>query len=331
MAHSYHGAEGIPDTQRGLWVTKVTFFVLVATAAAEGVIAWLSGSTALLADTVHAVSHAFTTLPLWIAFHLARRRPTSSYPYGYHRAEDLAGIVILVFIAISAALVGFESVRRLMDAEKPDHLPLALAAGVVGFLVNEGIAQYRVKVGKDIGSAALVADGHHARFDGLGSLAVVIGLVAVLIGYPVADPAVGLFITVLLVFLLVREAAPPVLSRVMDRIDPDILHHLSETAAAVPGVRITHRTRARWTGHRLTAELSISVDAGMTVYEGHRIAEQVQHALLHQVPKLQWCNIHVEPFQGGETATHQIISHHLVEEPGHEELHEGHDQHEPHQ
>ena len=185
MEHGDHEANlELLDTDRGLWVIKVTFFTLVATAAMQGVITVISGSTALFADTIHGLGNAFTTLPLWVAFALGRKKPTKQFPYGYQRAEDVAGILILLFIAATSALVGYESFVKLLDPEEPTNLPWAMGAGVVGFLVNEGIAQYRVKVGKEIGSAALVADGHHARVDGLGSLAVVVGLLAVILGSP---------------------------------------------------------------------------------------------------------------------------------------------------
>ena len=302
------------DTQRGLWVVKVTFFALLLIALVEGVITVLSGSAALLADTIHGLSNAFTTLPLWIALSLGRKKPNRQYPYGYHRAEDLAGIVIVLFIAISAAVVGFESVRRLMGGQEPENLPWAMGAGVVGFLANEAIAQYRLKVGKQIGSAALTADGHHARVDGLGSLAVVLGLIAVAMGFPVADPAVGLAITGLIVYLLVVEAGPMVLSRAMDRIDPSIVVQLQEIATDVPGVLDAYHVRARWVGHSLLAELSIAVNPDWTVTHGHQIAEQVQHRLTDCMPKLRWCTIHIDPFESGGAPAHENIHHHSPED-----------------
>ena len=317
--HSHARDPGVLDTERGLWAEKVTFFVLLLTAFVEGGITLLSGSVALFADTLHGLTNAFTTLPLWIAFALARRKPTSQFPYGFHRAEDLAGIFIVLFIAGSASLVGYESVRKLLDAGEPTHLPWAMAAGGVGFLVNEAIAQYRIRVGNDIGSAALVADGHHARVDGLASLAVVLGLLAVHLGFPKGDPIVGLVITGLLVYLLVREAGPVVVFRVMDRIDPSITEQLRVSAVGVPGVRDARDALARWVGHGIRAELSISVDKDITVAQGHLIAEQVLHELMHSIPKLQWANIHVEPFEEGQSQAHETVSHHLPEDETEEE------------
>ena len=299
------------DTERGIWVTKVTFFALLLAAIVEGGISVLSGSAALLADTVHGLSNAFTTLPLWIAFSLSRKKATPQFTYGYHRAEDLAGVIIVIFIAVSAGLVGYESVDKLLEGQEPRHVPWAMGAGAVGFLINEVIAQHRIRVGKDIGSASLIADGHHARVDGLGSLAVVLGLTAVLLGFPIADPAVGLVITVFLIFLLVREAGPVVLSRVMDRIDPSIVSDIQDIASGVSGVLSVQDIRARWVGHGLLTELSVGVDADLTVGQGHGIAEEVQHSLMHSMQKLQWCTIHIEPFEAGRAPTHEIIAHHF--------------------
>ena len=316
MAHSHHGpTPELLDTQLGLRVIKVTFFALLATSVVEAVIAFFSHSAGLLADTVHSLSNTFTTLPLWIAFALSRRRATQQYPYGFYRAEDLAGMLILMFIAASAVLVGYQSIDKLLSDDEPRFLALAMAAGAVGFLVNEAVAQYRIKVGKRIESAAIVADGQHARVDGLGSLAVVIGLAVVALGYPKADPIAGLVITVLILYLLVREAAPGILSRVLDRIDPHILNQIREVAQGVPRVERVSDVRARWMGHSLLAELSVGVEAGLSVAEGHAVAEEVEHQLLHHISKLQRCQVHVEPSEDGSRAPHDLTDHHFGNEP----------------
>ena len=307
------------DSRLGLRVVKITFVALLLTSIVEGVITLISGSTALFADTVHSIFNTLTTLPLWLAFYLARKQPTRHFTYGFHRAEDLAGLSIIVFMTIAAGVVGYESIRKIIDQQEPTHLAYALAAGVVGVVVNELIAQYRIKVGKAIGSAALVADGHHARFDGLGSLAVVLGLIVVMAGFPLADPIIGLVITALLVYLLVQEAGPAVLARAMDRIDPEILAQLTRTASAVDGVHGVYEIRVRWIGHRLLAQLSIGVDSHLTVGKGHDIAVEVQHELMHAVPKLQLCTIHVEPFESGEAAGHLSIAHHFEDESPHDD------------
>ncbi|MFQ5934292.1 MAG: cation diffusion facilitator family transporter [Dehalococcoidia bacterium] len=313
--HSPQVDPAIVKTQRGIWAIKVSFLGLMATALLQAVVVGLSGSAALLADTVHNLADATTAIPLWIGFSLSRRRESRRFPYGYHRAEDLAGIAILLAIAGSAAFAGYESVRKLVDDEVPRYLPLAIAAGGVGFLGNELVAQFRIRIGKRIGSASLVADGHHARADGLTSLAVMAGLTGVALGFPAADPIVGLVITAVIAFILFRDAGPLVLSRIMDRVDAGTVGEIEQIAKGIEGVRHVRNVRARWTGHFLLAELSVAVDSQLTVAQGHQIAEEVQHQLLHEIPMLYRCMVHVDPVEIVE-AGHEITDHHFPGQRG---------------
>ena len=170
------------------------------------VVVALSGSVALLADTIHNFGDAATALPLWVAFPLARRRPTERFTYGFGRFEDLAGLAIVLIMALSALLAGYETVTRLIHPQPVAYLGTVAVASIVGFLGNEAVALFRIKVGQDIGSAALIADGYHARVDGWTSLAVLVGALGVWLGYPLADPVVGLLITVAILWLVWQSA-----------------------------------------------------------------------------------------------------------------------------
>ncbi|MBM3925266.1 MAG: cation transporter [SAR202 cluster bacterium] len=313
MAHQHtHQDAFLADTVQGLRASRLTFFALLAAAVGEAVVVYFTDSAGLLADTLHGGSNAATTVPLWIAFALGKRRANQRYPYGYSRMEDLAGLIILGFIAISAVVVGYQSVDKLINREEPHNLALGMAAGAATFIVAELVAQYRVRVGKQIGSAALVADGHHARADGLGSLAVVFGLIAAAIGFPIGDALVGLGITLLIVYILIREAGPAVISRAVDRMDPSLLQQVNEAALAIPGVRRVYDVRARWLGHSLIAELSVGVNPNISVSEGHRLSQEVEHKLLHDISKLQRCLVHIEPFPDDGALVHDITGHHFV-------------------
>src|SRR5262249_26321010 len=156
----------ILTTQRGLWALKWSVVGLGATALLQGVIVGLSGSVALLADPIHNVGDAATALPLWIAFVLARRPPSPRFTYGLGRAEDLAGVLIVALIVCSAIVAGYQSLSRLLNPQPIAYLGAVAVAALMGFLGNEAVAQLRLKVGKEIGSAALIADGYHARADG---------------------------------------------------------------------------------------------------------------------------------------------------------------------
>lgn len=298
----------------GIRAVKVGLVVLAATALAQAVLVALTGSVALLADTVHNLSDALTAVPLWIAFVLGRRRPTRAYTYGYGRAEDLAGICIVAMIALSAVVAGHQSVSRLFDPQPVAHPWVVAAAGLIGFVGNEAVAAYRIRVGRRIGSAALVADGHHARTDGFTSLAVVAGAVGVLVGVPLADPVVGLVITVA-ILLVLRTAARDIYRRLMDAVDPALTADALGIVRATPGVLGVESFRLRWIGHRLHAETGVQVDHHLDVVAAHEIANEVHHRLLHGVARLVDVTVHVSPAPAPGTDFHETLGHHPHPEP----------------
>jgi cation diffusion facilitator family transporter len=258
----------------------------------------VSGSVALLADTVHNLADALTALPLWVAFVLGRRPPTQRYSYGYERAEDLAGVLIVAVIAASAGFAVWEAIRRIAEPKPVEHLPWVVAASVVGFAGNELVALYRIRTGNRIGSAALVADGHHARADGLTSLGVLAGALGVALGFERADPIAGLAIAAAILVVL-WQAARSVVRRVLDGTDDTTVLLLQSVAGAVPDVEHVTSAKARWTGHALNAELEIMVDPAMSVQEAHRIAEEVEHELMHAIARLRGATVHVDPHDHG--------------------------------
>jgi len=295
-AHEHFGPADAATiaTRDGVRATWISLAILAATAAVQLAIVVASGSVALLADTIHNATDALTAIPLLIAFRLARRQPTRRYPYGYHRADDVAGLVIVGLIAISAVAAVIEALDRLVHPQPLDAAGWVLAAGVLGLAGNEAVAQYRIRVGRRIGSAALVADGLHARTDGLTSLGVVIATLGVLAGFERADAIVALAITIPIGFTMV-SAARAVLHRALDGTDESTLALIEAVAGAVPGVAHVADARARWSGHRLMADLTVVVDGSLTVDAGHRIAEGARSALLHEVPRLADVTVHVDP------------------------------------
>jgi cation diffusion facilitator family transporter len=299
----------LASDERGIRALKLSLLGLAATAAFQVVIALASGSAALLADTIHNGADALTAVPLWIAFALGRRAANRRYTYGYGRAEDVAGVVIVAVILASALLAGWESYRKLVQPEPIQHLGWVIAAALIGFAGNEAVALLRIRVGRAIGSAALIADGEHARVDGLTSLAVLLGAVGVWAGFPLADPLIGLVITVAILFI-VKDTATMMWRRLMDAVDPELVDALERTAAAQPGVQGVHDVRVRWLGHRLLAELHITVDEDLSTRASHHLAEEVRHALLHAQPGLSTVTVHVDPCGHGGGDAHALTTHH---------------------
>ena len=294
--------------ERGIWALKWSLCGLLATAVFQLCIVLISDSVALLADTLHNFGDAATAIPLWIAFIVAGRKLTPRFTYGYGRVEDLAGIVVVAAIVISALVVGYESVTRLFTPHNVEHLWAVVMAALVGFVGNEAVAILRLRVGKEIGSAALIAEGHHARTDGLASLAVLTGAIGVWLGFPLADPLVGLIITVV-IMKIGWESGKSLFTRLLDGVDPEVINEVRHAAKHVPGVQDIAEVRVRWIGHRLLAEVNIAVASDLTVERGHEIAKEVRHQLLHHLKYLANVTIHIDPISASGEGHHRILDH----------------------
>jgi len=295
VPHSHDAAGSVDDALEssaiGIRAVKIGLVALGITALAQAVIVVLSGSVALAADTIHNFSDALTAVPLWIAFALGTRAATRRYTYGFGRAEDLAGLFVLAMIAFSAVVAGYEAVMRLIHPVQIQHLGWVAVAGLVGFIGNETVAMYRIHVGRRIGSAALVADGLHARTDGFTSLAVLLGAGGVALGFPLADPIVGLLITVAILAVL-RTAARDVFRRLMDGVDPDVVETAESVLAARPAVTTVRSLQMRWIGHRLHADAELEIDSGTTLEQARSIAHDAEHELMREMPKLAQVRVH---------------------------------------
>lgn len=284
----------IAATERGIWAVQWSFVLLMVTAGLQVIVVVVSGSIALLADTIHNVGDAGTAIPLWIAFALARRKPSARFPYGLGRVEDLAGVAVVFAILFSAIVAGYESVDRLLYPKAIQQLGWVAVAGVAGFLGNEAVAVLRIRVGRGINSAALIADGYHARTDGLTSLAVVLGAAGVWLGYPLADPLVGLLITAV-IFAIVWQSARAVFTRMLDGVDVSVLDQLRHAAEHEPRVRSVTGARARWIGHRLHGELTLRLDTSVTPREVGEIAEAIRSHARGHLPALERLVIEAAP------------------------------------
>ncbi|GAA2775499.1 cation diffusion facilitator family transporter [Saccharopolyspora taberi] len=310
--HSHDPAGAVDGSlqasRRGMRALWLSFGALTLTATGQAVLVGFTGSVALLGDTLHNFADALTAVPLAIAFLLARRSASRRFTYGLGRAEDLAGLLILAVIATSAVLAGWEAVRRLAQPQQIDHLGWVAAAGLLGFAGNELVARYRIVVGRRIGSAALVADGLHARADGFTSLAVLLAAGGAALGWTWADPVVGLAITAAIGSVL-WSAAKEVLGRVLDAVDPEDLGRAERALAETPGVRAVSGLRMRWVGHQLRAETELDVDPALSLAEAHRIAHDAEHRMMHALPRLRAAIVHAHP---ARSSAHEITAHHRL-------------------
>ncbi|AIH28588.1 membrane protein [Mycobacterium tuberculosis] len=302
--HSHDAPDSVDDTLEstaaGIRTVKISLLVLGLTALIQIVIVVMSGSVALAADTIHNFADALTAVPLWIAFALGAKPATRRYTYGFGRVEDLAGSFVVAMITMSAIIAGYEAIARLIHPQQIEHVGWVALAGLVGFIGNEWVALYRIRVGHRIGSAALIADGLHARTDGFTSLAVLCSAGGVALGFPLADPIVGLLITAAILAVL-RTAARDVFRRLLDGVDPAMVDAAEQALAARPGVQAVRSVRMRWIGHRLHADAELDVDPALDLAQAHRIAHDAEHELTHTVPKLTTALIHAYPAEHGSS------------------------------
>lgn len=294
------------DGTRALWISLIGLLV---TAGLQAVIVVLSSSVGLFADTVHNATDALTAIPIGLAFVIGRRPATSRYTYGFGRAEDLAGLAVVAVMSLSAATALWVAVTRLMHPHPVTHLWAVFVGGAIGFAGNELAAHYRIRVGRRIGSAALIADGRHARADGFASLAVVAGAIGVAVGWPLADPIVGLLISVAILAVL-RTTARDVWRRLMDATEPETVEHIRQEALSIEGVVGADRVRVRWVGHELHASLDLVLPGTMSLVAAHDTAELVHHRLLHAVPRLVDVTIHTDPAHEPDADPHVLTAHH---------------------
>ncbi|MBE3558340.1 MAG: cation transporter [Ktedonobacteraceae bacterium] len=296
------------SNRAGLRAVQISTAGLLLTALLQFGIVLIGGSAGLFADALHNLSDVLTTVALWIAFVISNRAANARYTYGYHRAEDLAGIFIVLVIIASAVAGAVESLQKLTSGEAPTQLVLSMAAALVGVAGNEIVAQYKISVGKRINSVPLIADGQHSRIDGLTSLAAFLGLVGVAFGLRIADPIAGLVITVVIIGI-VYTTTRSVLSRLLDSVDPHIVPTILDTASEVAGVEAVTSPRARWVGHSLHVSLNIEVDPDLTLVKAHEIAEEVRHRLFHRIEGVSEVLIHTDP-SSHRGDFHLLLAHH---------------------
>lgn len=303
--HEGHGHEGhghthgaidpeIAASAEGLAAVKWSLVGLVITAVIQAGVFWLSGSVALLADLIHNIGDALTALPLGVAFLISRRPPTERFAYGFGRLEDLAGVAIVGVVLASALLTAYESIERFYHPQPLSHLGALAAAALVGFVGNELVALFRMRVGRRINSAALIADGQHAMADGLVSLAVLLSAIGVSLGYPWADPVIGLVITAVLL-KIVWESGQSVFTRLLDGVEPEFLEAVDHALDHIPTVQKTDHLKARWLGHRLYLELDVALEPDLSLVASQGVITEVETALKAELPYLGWVKVRGVP------------------------------------
>lgn len=284
----------VRDNSLGIITIWAALVLLWVTTAIQAVLYLQSNSVALLADTAHNLVDAMNSIPLLIAFYLTARAATRRFTYGFGRAEDIAGILIVVSIVYSAYHIIIESIDRFFNPYPLENLGLIALAAVIGFVGNEAVAMLQTRVGKRIGSDAMVADGQHARVDGITSLAVLVAVGGAWLEIPIIDPIIGVVIGVAIIGIAF-QAIKKVFMRIMDAVDPSLTNQIEHYVSQVPGVDELKKLRVRWVGHRLFAEVTATIDEDRTMVESNSIAQRIQVALFEAIPAMGEVVVQLQP------------------------------------
>ena len=255
---------------------------LALTGIAELLLAVITGSVALLGDAIHNLSDVSTSAVVFLGFRVSKRPISHSHPYGYERAEDLAGLGVAVVIWLSAVFAGYESYRKLAGLGKTTDVWLGMAGAVLGIAGNQSVAWYKRRVGRRIGSLTLIADARHSWLDAISSLGALAGLALVAAGYRWGDPVAGLAIT-LFICHVGYEVTKDMLARLMDGLDPGDLDAAETAASAVTGIR-SATVRGRWMGRTLLLEVETRLDGSIPLADADQISRQVEAAVACAVP-----------------------------------------------
>lgn len=275
--------EVIYQNKLGLRTIKLSLWILGITTGLQFVIYILSGSVALLADTVHNLGDTLNSVPLLIAFILAKRLPNKRFTYGYGRAEDVAGLLIVFSIGFSAVYILWQSIDKLIHPEPLSRLGWLTAAALIGFIGNEIVALMEIRVGRTIGSEAMVADGLHARTDGLTSLAVLLAAGGTWLGYPIIDPIIGIFIGWIIIGIT-WNATKAVFLRLMNGVNPDLTLKTEKSILSHPEIERIARLQLCWIGHRLQGEVVLVAKGALSIRQINDLTTHIQHHLSHALP-----------------------------------------------
>ena len=249
----------------------------------ELAIAALSGSVGLLSDALHNLADVSTSLVVFLGLRVSRRPATSSHPFGWERAEDVAGLGVALAIWVSAAFAGYLSVHKLFIHGSTTDVGWGIGAAAIGVIGNQVVARYKLRVGRRIQSATLVADAQHSWLDALSSAGAMVGLIGVAVGWSWADAVAGLLVTGFICHVG-YEVTSELVRHLMDAVEPRVVEAATSAATQVDGVAHAH-VRARWMGRTLLVEVEGFVAPAMTVGAAEATGRDVEAAVRLAVPE----------------------------------------------
>ena len=260
------------------------------------IIGIISGSYALISEGAHTLSDVATTIIAYAGFKIGQKPADEEHPIGHGRAEAISGLVIVLFLTMVAYEIITGAFSKILNPSLitiPDTLAALMA--IFGIFTNYAISNYIIKIGKEINSPAIVADGKHQQTDIFSSVAVLVGVVVSNMGYPILDPIVGLVIG-LLILKTAYEIGKENIDNIMGKVpSEDLIRRIEKIANKTPKVHNAHNIKVNYLGSYATVTLHIQLDGDMTVEESHKIAHMVQDNITEKIPMIKSATVHACP------------------------------------
>lgn len=270
----------------------------------KGVVGFISGSKALLADAAHSASDIVGSVVVLFGVRIAMKPADKEHPYGHGKAESIASIIVALILIVVGVEIAITSAKVFFGETPIVPGKIALIAIFVSLIIKELLFQYKYRLGKKINSIALISEAWHHRSDALSSGAALIGVGATIIGnhYNISyliysDAIAGIIVSLIVIkvgYSLAKDSSTMMMEQVLPKEDAEKFY---ATVEDIEGVLKIDQMHARTHGHYVIIDTKISVDATLSVEEGHRIGKKVKHQLIQQHKEVKDVLVHINPYR----------------------------------
>jgi cation diffusion facilitator family transporter len=279
--------------RKGEKAAKLSAIILLALGTLKGIVAIVSGSVALLAGAIDSFSDVFSSIAVWAGLRIAKKKPTERFPYGYYKAETFALLVVSLIIVVSSILIMLESFQKFFEANGISFSDLALVAAAISVVIYYLLAKYKGRVGREIGSQALISEGLHSMVDVYTSVLVFVGVFLASFGFQFVEALIGLAISVYVLMRGLWFGKDAVLVLMDVSPSPQRVKEMKEIAASVHGVKGTHDIRLRKSGPVFFGEMHVELQEGLSLERAHVISEEVETRIKERFKDLELVTVHV--------------------------------------
>jgi len=287
--------------RQGEKAAKLSAIILLALGTLKGIVAIVSGSVALLAGTIESFSDVFSSIAVWAGLKIAKKKPTERFPYGYYKAETFALLIVSLIIVASSILIMFESSQKFFEANIISFSDLALAAAALSAVIYYLLAKYKERIGRQVGSQALISEGLHSMVDVYTSVLVFIGVFLAIFGYQVVEAIIGLAISVYVLIRGLSFGKDAVLVLMDVSPSPQRVKEMKEIALSVHGVEGIHDIRLRKSGPVFFGEMHVELQEGLSLEKAHAMSEEIETRTKERFKDLELVTVHVGLAHGKKT------------------------------